>query len=153
MFQNICELPLSKAAAIIDDIRASDLPALRPDYLDRRIATEDWLRQEKQKLIGETPLNHPIYFFLGDFADGKDRSRPSSIILQLSELPSSILTFTNGDSMSCFYNPNRRVMDLGQLRRLAGATDRLPHNDNPRIKSSFIEIQVWDSSPLEKHRN
>ena len=50
--------------------------------------------------MGAPVIGHPIYFFLGDMADGLDPSRPESIRLPLAALPADKLTFTFPDSMA-----------------------------------------------------
>jgi hypothetical protein len=45
-------------------------------------------------------IERPIYFFLGDFADGADASRPCSVRIPLAALPADIVTFTFPDGMA-----------------------------------------------------
>lgn len=66
----------------------------KANYLARRLETESWLISQKQRLVGDTRLIRPIYFFLGNFADEKDISRPRSLVMPLAMFPSEILTFT-----------------------------------------------------------
>ena len=54
--RNICTLPKAEAAAILDDIRASGARAVKANYLERRLATEDWLIAERRKKLGPTLL-------------------------------------------------------------------------------------------------
>ena len=108
-FRNLCALPDAEAERVLDEIRASGTRRIKADYLRRRRAVEDWLRAERRRKLGQklgtTRLDRPIYFFLGDFflgdfADGRDRSRPASLVLPLAAFPPEVLTFTYPDSMA-----------------------------------------------------
>src|SRR5215468_1667306 len=99
-FRNLCALPIPEAEAVLESIRRSGTRTIKPDYLQRRLDAETWLTTQSRLKLGETPLVRPIYFFLGDFADGLDRSRPHSFVLPLTALPPSAVTFTYPDSMS-----------------------------------------------------
>src|SRR5262245_52306072 len=112
-FRNLCALPDIEAEGILEAIRASGRRRIRPVYLARRRATEAWLADECRRLLGDRPLRHPIYFFLGNFDDGKDPSRPRAIILPLSSLPTDALTFTYGDSMTVHHDRDRGAEDGG----------------------------------------
>ena len=62
--------------------------------------TEDWLIAERRRKLGTTRLERPVYFFLGDFSDGEDPSRPASLVMRLRDFPPETLTFTYPDSMA-----------------------------------------------------
>ncbi len=98
--QNLCDLPEIQAERILDRLRAAGTRNLKADYLQRRLVTEDWLIRERRKKLGPTRLERPIYFLLGDFADGRDLSRPCSLVMPLSAFPPTVLTFTYPDSMA-----------------------------------------------------
>jgi len=135
-FHNLCELPALEAGRWLDEMRAVGR-CLRPGYLARRHATEERLRAERGAKLGPTPLRHPIYFFLGDFADGRDPARPCSIRLPLSALPARAITFTWGDSMSG-----------GELLTLTELEARVEAEGLPPREWGFIELQLWDRAPL-----
>ena len=78
---NICELSERQAELVLDDIRASG--TRKANYLQRRRAVENWLIAECRRKLGPTHLQRPRYFFLGNFADGRDRSRPESLVMPL----------------------------------------------------------------------
>jgi hypothetical protein len=99
-FRNICALPDAEAQRILDTIALSGKRFIRENYLRRRRKTEAWLLSERRRKMGAPVIEHPIYFFLGDRADGLDRSRPESIVLPLAALPADMLTFTFPDSMA-----------------------------------------------------
>ena len=46
------------------EMRDSGRPKLTPAYLDRRLATEEWLIQEATRLLPEPPTERPLYCFL-----------------------------------------------------------------------------------------
>src|SRR5215471_1947 len=80
---NLCDLPDDEAEAVLSSIRASGRRHVRANYLRRRRETEAWLISERTRLLGATPRTSPLYFFLGDFADGLDASRPCSLVIPL----------------------------------------------------------------------
>ncbi len=144
--RNICTLNDEDAENILDAVRATRTSNLKPDYLVRRRATEKWLLSERRKKFKNTPLEYPVYFFLGDFSDGKDLSRPHSLILPLLLFPPETLTFTYNDSMTSYtpalkHKYHGHVFTLEEIKNVI-ATVGMPKNDN------FIEVQVWDSTPL-----
>ncbi|MCA1444554.1 hypothetical protein I6F07_31105 [Ensifer sp. IC4062] len=165
-FRNICELPDSEAERILQEIRKAGCRSIKLDYLSRRRLTEDWLIQERRQKLGATKLERPIYFFLGDFADGKDRSRPLSIVMRLQDLPPEILTFTYPDSMASLpiatrgdHRPYRKpyhghVFTLDEIRSVV-AEFGMPGGrceTEPAMKyDKFIEVQIWDDRPLKDY--
>ena len=162
-FRNLCALPQVEAERILDEIRASGTRRIKAGYLRRRHAVEDWLISERRRKLGPTPLERPIYFFLGDFADGLDRSRPASLVLPLAALPSAILTFTYPDSMASLplsrdehHRVHRKehhgqVLTLSEIREVVARFglpgDRWKTEPSMRY-DRFIEVQVWDDRPL-----
>ncbi|RCK48677.1 hypothetical protein TH25_13790 [Thalassospira profundimaris] len=160
-FQNLCDLPASDAENILQDIRQSGLTKIKRNYLDRRLRTETWLREKRQNLIGITPRNTPIYFFLGDFSDGKDISRPKSVHIQLSDFNEDMITFTYSDSMNCFEETddtrinippfNGQLFTLRQLKTVVSNWG-LPacYTSKNATKTTFIEMQLWDNDPICK---
>ncbi|WP_129542717.1 hypothetical protein [Thalassospira indica] len=160
-FQNICDLPRPEAELILAEIRCSLQSRLKKNYLDRRLAVEKWLRTERQKLIGSTRRSTPIYFFVGNFADGRDPMRPKSLRLPLESFSENTVTFTYSDSMSCFENAH--VSDrqyppfpktLFTLRSLNDAVQKwgMPTNDcnSHSGLQPFIEMQLWDDAQLNQ---
>jgi hypothetical protein len=164
-FRNICGLPRSEANGILREIAASGRRTIKPDYLDRRFATEEWLQSEKQRKLGPTRLARPIYFFLGDFADGQDASRPLSIVMLLADFPPDVVTFTYPDSMASVaiarYDRHVRhrndyhgqVFTLNEIRDVI-AIHGMPA-DRWKIEPSmqydrFVEMQVWDDLPVRR---
>ncbi len=124
---------------------------------------EDWLISERRRRLGRTPLDRPIYFFLGDFADGQDLSRPQSHVLPLAKFPAQALTFTVPDSMASL--PLATLPDHRQHRRdYHGRVFTLPEiaefvrqyglpgtpSAAPALSpyDRFIEVQVWDDGPI-----
>jgi len=150
---NICDLPRDEAERILDGLRAMGR-GLRPGYLEKRRRVEDWLIAEKNKRLGETALRRPIYFFLGDFADGKDASRPEALVMPLRALSPGILTFTYADSMSRYQMglggsgyPYGSVFTRSEIEDVAarfGGWEKGP-GEWPEV---FIEVQVWDDRPI-----
>ncbi len=164
-FRNICTLPDSEAEAFLDRIRANGHRTIKPNYLRRRRQVEDWLISERQHRLGRTPLERPIYFFLGNFADGQDPSRPRSHVLPLATFPAQALTFTFPDSMASL--PLATLPDHRQDRRdyhgrvftLAEVEEVVREHGMPGQSSAsvalapqdkFIEVQVWDDEPIRR---
>ena len=163
--RNICDLSEVEAEAVLDEIRASGKRSIKANYLRRRLATEDWLISECKRKLGPTPLQRPIYFFLGDFADGKDASRPRSLVMPLVAFSPSILTFTYPDSMASLpigTQPEHvalrkeyhgRVFTLDEIMDVAARFgmpgDRWQTDPSMRY-DKFIEVQVWDDRPIKR---
>jgi hypothetical protein len=152
---NICDLPAVDAEAILRDIAARGHRFVRRNYLEKRLATERWLLAERTRKLGPPRLAHPIYFFLGDFADGWDASRPQSIVLPLAAFLPEMLTFTYPDSMASLplaagagRKPyHGQVFTLTEIEEVLAAFG-LPDKQVPSA-DRFIEVQVWDDRPLE----
>jgi hypothetical protein len=136
---------------------------LKPDYLDRRIATERWLRAERERKLGAPCLAHPVYFFLGDFADGRDPSRPHAIRMPLAAFAPEMITFTYPDSMASLPIATRdehrahrkpyhgQVFTLDEIRDVVaefGMPGTRWETDPAMTYDRFIEVQVWDDRPL-----
>ncbi|TIX91215.1 hypothetical protein [Rhizobium sp. P44RR-XXIV] len=160
LLQNICCLPSEDAERIIASIRSGGHAYLKANYLARRLRTEDWLIAERNRKIGKTQLARPLYFFLGDMANGWDKSRPASIVLPLALFDVDAITFTFPDSMeSCpANNPadgsgnpwHGRVFTFAEITEMV-ARYGFPDPALPRERrgpNAFIEVQVWDDRPL-----
>ena len=163
-FHNVCGLPREDAERIVASIRHGGHSYLKENYLARRLHTENWLIAERARKIGETPLARPIYFFLGDMADGWDRSRPASAVLPLALFDPRTITFTFPDSMaSCPHirpaSPSDKswhghVFTLAEITQVVaryGFPDPTLSRDR-RGPDAFIEVQVWDDRPLVEIR-
>ena len=164
-FRNICELPRSEADRVLREIAASGARTIKPNYLERRLATEEWLQFEKQRKLGPTRLPRPIYFFLGDFTDGQDASRPLSIIMPLAEFAPETVTFTYPDSMASVAiarhegHADHRKDYHGRVFTLHEIKDVIARHGMPadRWKTDpsmqydrFVEMQVWDARPIRR---
>jgi hypothetical protein len=123
------------------------------------LRTEKCLRETRQSLIGTTPRNTPIYFFLGDFADGKDISRPKSVHMKLSDFKENTITFTYSDSMSCFEEIddtrinippfNGKLFTLRELKEAVSIWGMPAYQASENsAKTTFIEMQLWDNDPI-----
>ena len=164
-FRNICELPPPEAESVLNDIRATGKRRIRANYLQRRLDVEDWLIRESRKKLGSTSLERPIYFFLGDFADGRDPSRPKSYVFPLAAFPPDMLTFTFPDSMASFPigmgddHPHDRkayhdrVFTLYEIKDVVAKFgmpgDRWKTDPSMR-HDRFIEVQVWNDEPIRR---
>lgn len=159
---NLCDLPDAEAEEILDRFRATG-SRLKPDYLQRRHAAEDWLIRERIAKLGSTRLKRPIYFFLGNFADGRDRSRPRSLLMPLSAFPTAVLTFTYPDSIASLplatlprhvgrkAEYHGRVFTLSEIREVIakfGMPGEQWKMESSRLYDKFIEVQVWDDRPI-----
>lgn len=163
--RNLCGLPRDEAAAVLAAINALRLVPLKADYLERRLTTERWLYAERKRKLGKTRLDHPIYCFLGDFADGLDPSRPESLVIPLAALPPETLTFTYPDSMASLALATKaahaaermpyhgQVFTLDEIRDVIaehGMPDQRGKMAVPKFNDRFIEVQVWDDRPLRR---
>lgn len=164
-FRNLCELPPPEAEAVLDDIRAMGKRRIRTNYLTKRLTVEDWLIREGQNKLGSIRLARPIYFFLGDFADGLDPSRPRSVVMPLAAFSPNMLTFTYPDSMASFPLGTRedhahdrqayhgRVFGLEEIEDVVAEFGMPGHRwkvDPSMRHDRFIEVQVWDKRPIER---
>jgi hypothetical protein len=156
--RNLCDLPRDEAHALLARIRATGRQRLSDNYLDRRLAVEEWLITERRRKLGATPRHRPLYFFLGDFADGRDPGRPAALVLPLAAFPPSAVTFTFPDSMASLPLATRpehvalrrpwhgQVFTLGEIEALVAR-----HGMPERLSATydrFIEMQLWDDAPL-----
>ena len=143
-FRNLCELPPSEAVRIIMAMRDTGRPRLTPEYLGRRLATEDWLIQEAGSLLREPPSQRPLYGFLGTFGHLVDPSRPCAVQLPLEAF--GPLTFTLGDSMRVAGRADRRLFNLMQLRACAadGTLGTFSFSDAEGCPGDFVEVQIWE---------
>ena len=163
-FRNLCALPPSRAEALLDEIRDSGKRRIKANYLRRRVTVEAWLMRESRRKLGATHLERPLYFFLGDFANGLDRSRPCSIVVPMAAFSSSMLTFTYPDSMASLplatkaeHRAERRpyhghVFTLEELENVVaqyGMPARQRSVIDTTVRDRFIEVQVWDDRPLQ----
>lgn len=163
--RNICDLDDDAAERIFERIRQAGGRALKPGYLKRRRATEDWLVRERRRKLGAPALARPIYFFLGDFADGMDPSRPASLQMRLRDFPPDALTFTFPDSMASLALANSgtslvaepycgQVFTFSEMLRAIPTTNLrryLDSRDPARGFGRFVEMQVWDDAPIRRH--
>lgn len=163
-FRNICALARQDAERILEEIRASGKRKIKPDYLQRRHSVEDWLIGKRQEKLGETPLQRPLYFFLGDFADGRDPTRPSALVMPLTSLSPEVVTFTYPDSMASLpialreeHEVHRKpyhgkLYTLSEIREVI-AEFGLPgtrwQSDPSMRYDRFIEVQVWDDKAIK----
>ena len=131
----------------------------------RQLAVEDWLICESKRKLGSTSLVRPIYFFLGDFADGRDRSRPQSFVIPLAAFSPDMITFTYPDSMASLPIAKRddqllhrkeyhgQVFTLHEIKDVV-AKFGLPGDrwmTDPSMRyDRFIEVQVWDDRPIKR---
>ncbi len=162
-FRNLCSLSDEAAGAVLAAISVSGLRAIKSNYLARRRATEAWLLSECTEKLGEPRLRYPVYFFLGDMADGLDASRPCSHVVPLAHFPTDAITFTYPDSMASYQLGFRddlaserlphhgKVFTLSELEALvrkAGMPADRWRNDLGRQHDRYIEMQLWDDAPL-----
>ncbi len=164
-FRNICDSSEAKAEAILSEIRKSGKRHVSRSYLKRRLAVEQWLRSECKKKLRSATLVRPIYFFLGDFADGQDASRPKSIVMQLAAFSADTLTFTFPDSMVSLPIAKRndlrahkkeyhgRVFNLDEIKEIVARWGMPDKNDSSIRYDRFIEVQVWNDAPLQRFLN
>jgi len=105
--QNLCNRPRADAERILAELRASWRASGQPGrlqehYLERRTRVEAWLLARRTRQLGKPALEHPIDFFLGDMADGRDPIRPRSLRVPLAAFARDMVTFIYPDSMTSF---------------------------------------------------
>jgi hypothetical protein len=142
---NICALDDGEAERVLHRLRASTRPGLKPNYLARRRATEQWLRKAARKTLGRELEGFPAYFFLGDFSHTVDHSRPAALVLPLAELPPAAITFTLGDSMSVADPSTYGLAEMTELFADGIAIDGFGFSDEGGFQQRFIEVQLWES--------
>jgi hypothetical protein len=163
-FRNICNLAYEEAEHILDDIRRTGNRKYKSNYLQRRIATEEWLYAERTRKLGKPRLAHPIYFFLGEFY-GTDPARPLSVRIPLTEFSRQTITFTYPDSMASLplatlveHQADRRpyhgqVFTLDEIESVVseyGMPVKAIDGSGPHY-DTFIEVQIWDENPLREY--
>jgi hypothetical protein len=151
MCLNICTLSDFEASQTLDRLRNESRPTLKPGYLARRRATEEWLAEAAATTLGRSPGQLPAYFFLGDFSYCADRSRPDSLVIPLASLPADAITFTLGDSMTVSEQPNRRMYKLAEVVMFFANSHAFVDfglSDRDGFQHRFIEVQLWDNSAL-----
>ena len=148
---NVCSLNELEASRILDRLRRESRPKWNADYLARRHATEAWLVEAASDALGRVFLEPPVYFFLGDFSFFADHSRPASLVIPLSSLPTDAVTFTLGDSMSVAEERGRRVYKLQEVIGLFAAGEALAgfgFCDRDGFQRLFVEVQIWEKAGL-----
>jgi hypothetical protein len=151
-FRNICSLPNVEALRVLDELRRTVRPTLKPNYLARRHNTEQWLSEAASKAFARPMNKRPAYFFLGYFSHTLDRSRPAGLMVPLSRLPLDATTFTLGDSMSVVEQEKRRVYlfdEMVAFFAVEGAIAEFGLSDSRGFQDHFIEVQVWDPLRVE----
>lgn len=147
-YRNLCALPDCEAEFILDQLRRTTRPRLKPGYLGRRRDTELWLSGEASIALRQSLETPPIYFFLGDFSYFPDLSRPAALVLPLTTLPQDAMTFTLGDSMSVAESRTRRLYQLQEILALfadGDAISRFGFSDHSGFQARFIEMQLWEN--------
>ncbi|MBH1939643.1 hypothetical protein I5677_01895 [Mobilitalea sibirica] len=118
------------------------------NYYPRRIKTEEWLYNWFINLGGEPETKHPLYFVLhgSDFLDhwfGKGEVTK----IPLADISSKHISFTFGDSMAKFDQPERKNPFLKEtlyelINQFNGDVDRLLNSIIEEYK--YIEVQLWN---------
>jgi hypothetical protein len=147
----LCRLSDREALRVLEDLRHNGRPNLRPSYLVRRRATEEWLSAAANHLLGRLAEPCPAYFFLGDFRHAADPSRPAALLLPLRALPRDAITFTLGDSMGVAGQAGRRLYSLNEMAALFAQPEALAgfgFSDRYQVQDRFIEVQVWSRAWL-----
>ena len=148
---DLCSLSDLDAERVLDRLRRTHRPSLKPTYLSRRRATERWLSEQASKVLRRRFKEGPSYFFLGDFSHTEDLSRPAALLLPMSTLPTDGITFTLGDSMNVCERSDARVFSFDEISALFEADEIAPEfglSDRHGFQPNFIEVQLWDRSEL-----
>ncbi|MEO8127773.1 MAG: hypothetical protein ABJF23_25275 [Bryobacteraceae bacterium] len=148
---NICSLNDFEALRVLDHLSRRFRATLKPDYLARRRSTEQWLSEAARKVLGRGFDKGPGYFFLGDFSHTADVSRPATLVVPLSALPPSAITFTLGDSMSVAEQAKPRVYSLGEIVELFAIGEPVMGfglSDRGGFQDRFVEVQVWEPASV-----
>jgi len=148
---NLCSLPDDEALRVVETLRGTSRPTLKPDYLVRRRAAEEWLMREAASALQRPLRESPVYFFLGDFSYFADPSRPAALVLPLASLPSDGITFTLGDSMRVAEQSGRKVWKLEEIAALFARGEPVGDfglSDQSGYQSQFIEMQVWERTSV-----
>lgn len=124
-------------------------------YLEKRITTENRLRNAFVERGGKTEICRPIYFFLGHNLNFEKHPENRAYRIDLSKIPKDIISFTYGDSLLSFDDEYRNLS--GEKYRnslcakifLLNDLDELFSSDQyPDTDPLHIEVQFWDD-PLK----
>ncbi len=159
-FSNLSMLPPEQAERILESIRqdANRFASQRTgDYLAKRGALEDKIRELFAAKGGKPALRRPQYMILGDcpwvkqwYVDGQE------LRIQLASFALESVSFTYGDSFPAMNYKDGKpyrgqvytARELEDLIRCYG----LPQEWNPDGGGGpdrYIEAQVWDNAPLQ----
>ena len=153
-FRNLCALDDKDAEAVLARLRTEFGRCRSPLYLRQRRETEAWLRASAIAKGIPASQTFPIYFFLGEYDDGRDPARPAAITVPLSAFPVETVTFTYRDSMDCVDAPAPydRVFTLPEMEEFiaeVGMPCDGPVSDPIKLhRRAFVEMQLWDDAPL-----
>jgi len=103
-------------------------------------------------LVEEKPFRREAVLILPwDFSHTANPSRPAALIVPLSSLPPKAITFTLGDSMSVAEQAEPRVYSLDEIVELFATGEAIAGfglSDKGGFQGRFIEVQVWEHSPV-----
>ena len=153
-FRSMTRLSIDKRAEIINDLNETNAWGINrfsdPEYLDRRMLTEQKMRAEFIKRGGKPELMHPIYFFLGRNNQFEKHDRNIGYIISLKDLHSNLISFTYGDSMLAFHEDYRIQSGekynnplCGRLFQIHELEDLFMDINYPRHDPLSIEVQLW----------
>ena len=124
-------------------------------YYNHRILAEEWLLDGFTAIGGKPRTKHPLYFVLNGSSVLKEWFDGGyEIVLPLSIISPSHISFTYGDSMSKLNRPERRpVFGTEELMRHiadAGGTDEFI--SQIQADYTYIEAQLWSDEYLPHAR-
>lgn len=121
-------------------------------YYLKRKETENWLRNEYEKLFGFTPKENPFYFVLGESKTlFRDFGNSVGVLqVELDTIDTQDITLTFGDSMGVYFNsPNKKLYTISEFLSINPAviTDEFSCLQDYH---KYIEVQHWNKSKIEK---
>jgi hypothetical protein len=163
-FSNLSLLPPEQAERILESIRrdANRFASQRTgDYLAKRCALEDRIRELFAAKGGKPKLKRPHYMILGAcpwvkqwYVDGQE------LKIKLAKIPADCVSFTYGDSFPAMNykdgKPYREQVYLASELEDVIRKYGLPQEWNPDGSGGperYIEAQIWDSAPLQEYLN
>lgn len=163
-FRTMTSLSADRRSEIIKELNETNAWGINrfldPEYLDRRILTEQKMRAEFIKKGGNPELMHPIYFFLGRNNQFEKHDRNLGYIIDLKNINSDSISFTYGDSMLAFHEDYRNQSGekyknslCGKLFRLHELEDLFSDINLPQDDPLSIEVQLWIMPSKEIVRN
>jgi len=167
-FLSLSSLPDEEAVEIHENLESNNNIFARRNfdrkYIQNRRMVEDWLHEEFMRKGGKPKERKPQYMTLGECHHCKSWFDCADFIkIPLNEFDINTISFTYGDSFPTFFAPqfgdkseyrlniymNNEIWDIIEKHGFPqdAWTEKTPH-----YAPSYVEVQVWNYTPLEKYK-